>query len=345
LEEATVTFEDFEEVEKLTHISTNEPRVRFGRKDIDLNEAAYNGLGRPEAVALLFDKERYALGLRPISPEAKHAYSIHKVGNNRTYRVKAMAFVSHNEIATRESRSYHCRIHDHILVDDIVLDGILIFDLKQADQKAVMPYRFHEFKDKKIPAKARQMRLTLQKEKDISFNRAVYEALGKPVAVILGFNRKTREVMIKPADPSLWNSRPIRRMKPGYTYVITANRLVSQFNIEIGNFSMVYRPKVQDGVVVFKIDKGTSVKGRKMALGRPRAVFNFASPELFKEQVFAVVRPYYQRTGKLPTGEVLCERLRISRATLYANLKRCNMSSLVELCAAALNGQSSLADH
>jgi hypothetical protein len=306
-------------------------------KILTFNEAAYNALGRPEAVALLFDKERYAVGLRPISPEAKHAYPIHKVGNNRTYRVKAMAFVSHNGIAALEPRSYHCRILDHVLVDDQVLDGILVFDLKEADQKAVMMYRFYEFKDKKIPAKSRQMRLTLQKEKDISFNRVVYEALGKPVAVVLGFNRKTREVMIKPADPGLWNSRPIRRMKPGYTYVITANRLVSQFSIEIGNFSMVYRPKVQDGVAVFKIDKGTSVKGRKFAVGRPRAVFSFANPAEFRERSFAIVKPYYKRTGKLPTGRILCESLGISRDNLYANIKRCNMSSLAELCAAALN--------
>jgi hypothetical protein len=31
-----MVFEDFDEVEKLTHISTNEPRIRFRRKDIDL---------------------------------------------------------------------------------------------------------------------------------------------------------------------------------------------------------------------------------------------------------------------------------------------------------------------
>jgi hypothetical protein len=57
-----------------------------------LNEAAFEGLGRPEAVELMFDDLRNLIGMRATNPEKRNAFPVKPHTTGRYRRVSAAPF-------------------------------------------------------------------------------------------------------------------------------------------------------------------------------------------------------------------------------------------------------------
>lgn len=92
-------------------------RVSVQRKGtFSLNAAAFEGLGKPEAVILFFDKETQAIGLKPADRSIRHAYPIRKQGASQSYLFGAQSFLQHCGLSAPSTRTFDPEMEDGILV-------------------------------------------------------------------------------------------------------------------------------------------------------------------------------------------------------------------------------------
>jgi hypothetical protein len=113
---------NFEVFKKRMTPLVKQPYVTLQRRGtMSFNKAAYQALGSPEAVELLYDKSEGIMGLRPVSATEQHAYPLRASNNETTYMLSATAFTKYYEIKTDVSRRFAARMEDGILCID--LDG------------------------------------------------------------------------------------------------------------------------------------------------------------------------------------------------------------------------------
>lgn len=96
----------FELFTKQVAATSGRPFISLQKRGIfGFNLAAYEALGEPKAVALLFDAERKIVGFRPADPAEAHAYALRGGANDNSYVVSGMQFVRHygipNEVGQR----------------------------------------------------------------------------------------------------------------------------------------------------------------------------------------------------------------------------------------------------
>lgn len=102
------------------------------RGSFSFNEAAYDAMGRPKQVELLFDPNERIVGFRPTDGDVPHAYPIHKQPNGRTFQTGGgKAFCQHYEIPTGQSRRFEGKMYDGILGIDLKNDP-----MKKGSKKA-----------------------------------------------------------------------------------------------------------------------------------------------------------------------------------------------------------------
>lgn len=104
------------------HRARREPRVTLGRKGtFYLNGDAFEVLGEPGAVELLYDGNRRIIGLKPTDPRKLNAFVIKHHGTGRYKRISAAAFCQH----------YRLRLDGTYLFDGVDLDhdGVLLLDM------------------------------------------------------------------------------------------------------------------------------------------------------------------------------------------------------------------------
>lgn len=89
---------------------------------VSLNLAAYEALGRPEAIELLFDPAERIVGLRPSGRDNRNAYPVRPVGR-ATFVVAGRAFMKYYGIEVKQGRRFPARI----------LDGVLAFELRSGE--------------------------------------------------------------------------------------------------------------------------------------------------------------------------------------------------------------------
>src|SRR5882724_5089796 len=79
-----------------------EARVTLGHKGtFYLNGIAYDALGAPAAVEMLYDGNRRIIGLKPIDPRKRNAFAIRPHGKSGNYkRISASAFCTHFRLRT-----------------------------------------------------------------------------------------------------------------------------------------------------------------------------------------------------------------------------------------------------
>jgi hypothetical protein len=88
--------------------------IRKGGTSLALNREAWEALGEPDRVVLLYDRRRKAVGVRPAPPEDPDAYA---VGRPRgAFVVSARAFVRHYGITAEAARRYDAAVEDGVLV-------------------------------------------------------------------------------------------------------------------------------------------------------------------------------------------------------------------------------------
>lgn len=106
------------------------PYVTIQRRGvISLNAAAYQALGSPSAVELLYDPNEKIVGLRPTGANSEHAYPVRSTASKResTFMVSGTAFTKYYGIDTATS------VRRRAYVDG----GILCLDLKDPGTQIV----------------------------------------------------------------------------------------------------------------------------------------------------------------------------------------------------------------
>jgi hypothetical protein len=93
---------------------------------ISLNQAAYNLLGCPPAVVLLYDAGGTAIGLRAASEDTAYSFRVQSWGTGTNYLINAVAFVRYYGIDCSRMTVFKRVAFE---------DGILILPLDQAYRK------------------------------------------------------------------------------------------------------------------------------------------------------------------------------------------------------------------
>jgi len=102
------------------------PRLILTRRGyFGLNKLAYELLGQPNRVILLYDPERALLGLKPSSESATHSYKVTRQGRSESYVITAKAFCIHYGIA------YGQHVQHFILQEE---NGLLVASLEKVGE-------------------------------------------------------------------------------------------------------------------------------------------------------------------------------------------------------------------
>ncbi|MDQ6934278.1 MAG: hypothetical protein M3130_03155 [Actinomycetota bacterium] len=103
-----------------------EPRLTIQKRGtISLNRSAYAVLGSPEAVELLFDRDRSIVGLRSVVPTCAHAYPVRSATGNGAgpFVVSALAFVKYFGIGIETSMRWDAYLDGDVLCADLGSPG------------------------------------------------------------------------------------------------------------------------------------------------------------------------------------------------------------------------------
>jgi hypothetical protein len=88
--------------------------------NFSFNKATYDLLAKPEAVELLYDREREIIGFRKTSLENPRAFPLRPQGKNAvSFMVAGQAFTKHYEIDTTTARRYPVKLEGDILTLDL----------------------------------------------------------------------------------------------------------------------------------------------------------------------------------------------------------------------------------
>lgn len=113
----------FEVFDRRAATAVKSPMVTI-QKDgpFSFNKAAYEVMGAPEAVELLYDPKEKLIGFRPVSLTNPRAYEVRPQGkNSATFTVAGRAFSKYYGIDTTVARRYAVEMRK---------DGILVLNLK-----------------------------------------------------------------------------------------------------------------------------------------------------------------------------------------------------------------------
>ncbi len=96
------------------------PQVSIQKRgQLMLNAPAFNALGQPTAVELLFDREEQTIGMRQVDPEVPYAYPVKKHKQAASYMVAFATFAHYFGVSLEETRRYGATMEEDTLVIDL----------------------------------------------------------------------------------------------------------------------------------------------------------------------------------------------------------------------------------
>lgn len=103
---------------------SGDPTVTIQKRGtISLNTAAFIALGQPEAVELLYDRDKNLMALNKVPTDTPHAYPLRGLGKRQsTHMVSGKAFMKYYGIEIGIARRYVAQLEP---------DGLLVVDLTQ----------------------------------------------------------------------------------------------------------------------------------------------------------------------------------------------------------------------
>lgn len=112
---------DFKEFRGRATPTVNEPMatVQKGGKSISLNRAAYELIGDPSHVVLLYDEKRQVIGMRPSDGDVRWAYPVKKQGRSVSYLVSSTAFTTMHKIDVSIARRFAATLYEGMLIIDL----------------------------------------------------------------------------------------------------------------------------------------------------------------------------------------------------------------------------------
>jgi hypothetical protein len=116
----------FEVYDKRRASASKHPYVTMQRRGpFSFNRAAYELMGSPEAIELLYDRDEERIGFRPASPDRPQAFPVRAQGKNSvTHIVAGQSFANHYGLDVSVARRYPVRMEGEILVLDLRGDSV-----------------------------------------------------------------------------------------------------------------------------------------------------------------------------------------------------------------------------
>jgi hypothetical protein len=117
--------------------STQEPAIGIQKRgSLSLNTAAFEALGSPKHVELLYDAEERLIGIRKTTAANPHAYLVRGVGKNEaTHVVSGKAFLAYYNISRDVARRWLAEKRDDMLVVDLKQPGTEVTSHSSRAQK------------------------------------------------------------------------------------------------------------------------------------------------------------------------------------------------------------------
>jgi hypothetical protein len=112
---------DFERFDQRHMAIAGSPFVTIQKSGrvMTINRSAYELLGSPEAVELLYSRQNRVIGIRAVSKKEPYAFPLRAQGRKRhepsNYLVAVQAFTKHYEIDTSVATRYPAEMQDDIL--------------------------------------------------------------------------------------------------------------------------------------------------------------------------------------------------------------------------------------
>lgn len=118
----------FEVFNKRAAMSSKIPMVTIQKDgEFSMNKAAFDAIGEPEAVELLYDSEEELIAFRPAPAEKPLAFPVKPQGRNSPGRqVAGKAFARYYELDVSVARRYSVRVQDGMLVVDLKSDSAVV---------------------------------------------------------------------------------------------------------------------------------------------------------------------------------------------------------------------------
>lgn len=116
----------FEVFDKRAAGASKHPYVTIQRNGpFSFNQAAFELMGKPEAVELLYDKDTERVAFRPVAPDRPRAFPVRAQGKNSvTHVVAGQSFARHYELDVRTARRYAPVMEDGMLILDLRGDSV-----------------------------------------------------------------------------------------------------------------------------------------------------------------------------------------------------------------------------
>ena len=111
----------FEVFDKRAAGVSKHPRVTIQRGGMfSFNRAAFDLMGKPDALELLYDREGERVAFRPVEAGRARSFPVRAQGKNSiTYMVAGRAFAKHYELDTSIARRYAVTMEGDMLVLDL----------------------------------------------------------------------------------------------------------------------------------------------------------------------------------------------------------------------------------
>jgi len=111
---------EFKKFRRKSMRSPKQPLITIQRRGtLSLNQAAYQLLGEPNFVELLYDEDEQIIGLRATNDKDPDAYPVHKQKESLTYLIAGMAFLNYLGIPFNEARRYVPKMIDDVVAIDL----------------------------------------------------------------------------------------------------------------------------------------------------------------------------------------------------------------------------------
>ena len=104
------------------------------RGNFGINRAAFQEMGEPEAVELLWDAENRRIGFKKTDPQGINAYPVRKQQNSVSYLVAGQAFTKYCGIDTEEARRYQITNEDGLAIIALNSDSTEVSRATETDR-------------------------------------------------------------------------------------------------------------------------------------------------------------------------------------------------------------------
>jgi hypothetical protein len=116
----------FKEFDKRAATASKSPFVTHQRRGpFSMNRAAFELMGEPEAVTLLYDEEEQLIGFKPADSSNPRSFPVRPQGKNAaTLMIAGQSFSKHFGLDTSIARRYSVEMRDGVLVLDLKSDSV-----------------------------------------------------------------------------------------------------------------------------------------------------------------------------------------------------------------------------